>query len=361
MTCSDDVQAIVGDNEAFCALNDEDLACMLSTELSPLLRDVHCSCNSGQLFYEKNWGDFDALGQAYCCAKAPTLFGLGGGGEECQAAVLALALSLDENNFAREEMTQLLDSQCDDVDDDTGDLRYVCATAAPSPSPTLTLAPTVTPCTLTCTDDLKDTMGDFDAFCALGNFTAYNFSYCLSDYVMSDLQLEVHCACNSRKLFSRDIDDFDVFIGEPYCCGNEICQTAILDLAVELDIAEYGDPKDTRVNNVNPDIVNVTLVAKAILREWREEDAYIAGLLETAAYVARLNYSHTNCTAAEAKAADQVKAINGTDAEIHAAIKAQNCSLRNASQIYRFTTEYVEYTYFENMTYQYTYEDFSGI
>ena len=127
MTCSDAVQATVvdGDKDAFCALSDEDLACMLSTEISPLLRAVHCSCNSGFLFADKEWGDFNALGQAYCCAQYPTLFGLGGGGEECQAAVLALALSLDEYGLGSAELTQLLDSQCDDVDDDNGDLRYV--------------------------------------------------------------------------------------------------------------------------------------------------------------------------------------------------------------------------------------------
>jgi len=174
-------------------------------------------------------------------------------------------------------------------------------------------------------------MGDFDDFCALGNSTAYNYSYCLSNYLVSDLQLEVHCACQSRILFLTEHDDYEMFMGEPYCCGSDTCQTAILDLAVELDIAEYGDPRDTRVNSVNPDLVNTTMVAKAILREWREEDAYIAGLFETASYVAQLNYSHSNCTAAEAKAAAELEAINGTAAEIHAAIKAKNCSHKNES------------------------------
>ena len=97
MTCSDAVQATVGDDDtdAFCALSDEDLTCMLNTEISPLLHAVHCKCNSGLLFSDKEWGDFDALGQAYCCAKYPTLFEIGGGGNECQTAVLALALRLD--------------------------------------------------------------------------------------------------------------------------------------------------------------------------------------------------------------------------------------------------------------------------
>ena len=361
MTCSDDVQATVSDENAFCALADEDLACMLNSEQSPLLRAVHCSCNSGRLFSEKEWGDFDALGQAYCCADSPTLFGVGGGGNECRAAVLALALSLDESNLGSEEMAQLLASQCDDVDDDSGDLRYLCTTASPTPSPTLTLAPTSIPCTATCTDELQETLGDFDAFCSLGNATAYNFSYCLSDAVASDLQLEVHCACQSRALFLSTTDDYELLGGEPYCCGSDTCQAAILDLAVELDIAEYGDPRDTRVNDVNPDLVNLTLVAKAVLREWRIEDAYIAGLFETAAYVAQLNYSNLNCSAAEAKAAAEVKASNGTNAEIRAAIEAQNCSHRNASQVYRFSTDYGEYAYLENVTYEYTYADYWGL
>jgi hypothetical protein len=181
------VNATIGDEDAFCALSNEDLACMLNTESSPLLRTVHCSCHSGMLFADKEWGDFDALAQAYCCAKSPTLFGLGGGGDECQVAVLALALSLDGNCFSTEEIAHLLDTQCDDVDDDSGELRYVCATAAPSPSPTLTLSPTLTPCTLTCTEEVKDTIGDFDAFCALGNSTAFDFSYCLADSLVSDM------------------------------------------------------------------------------------------------------------------------------------------------------------------------------
>ena len=152
-----------------------------------------------------------------------------------------------------------------------------------------------------------------------------------------------------------------MFMGEPYCCGSDTCQTSILDLAVELDIAEYGDPRDTRVNSVNPDLVNTTMVAKAILREWREEDAYIAGLFETASYVAQLNYSHSNCTAAEAKAAAELEAINGTAAEIHAAIKAKNCSHKNESQVYRFSTDFGEYTYMEDATYDYTYADYWGL
>ena len=398
MTCPDEVRATLIDENLFCSLPDEELACMLNTEISPLLRAVHCKCHSGLLFADKEWGDFDALGRAYCCAKYPTLFGLEGGGEECQAAVLALALGLDDSNFGSAEMTQLLDSQCDDVDDDTGDLRLICTTAAPTPSPTLTLAPTITPCTLTCTGELKDTMGDFDDFCALGNSTAYNYSYCLSDYLVSDLQLEVHCACDSRKLFLTDTDDFDVLMGEPYCCGSDTCQTAILDLAVELDIGEYGDPRDTRVNNVNPNIVNVTLVAKAILREWREEDAYIAGLFETANYVAQLNYSEPNCTdtVVRVKVVTDVEANDGTDSHlingtlINATVfdgtfingtfingtnatyvsnatnvtyitEVLKCSFKNESQVYRFTTDFGEYTYLENATYEYTYVDYWGL
>jgi hypothetical protein len=65
--------------------------------------------------------------------------------------------------------------------------------------------------------------------------------------------------------------------GEPYCWVIDPGQVAILDLAVELDMAEYGDPRDTRVNNVYPDLVNTTLVAKAILREWRELPHLILG------------------------------------------------------------------------------------
>jgi hypothetical protein len=334
MTCSDAVRETVGDIDEFCALPDEELVCMLNTDASPLLRAVHCSCHSGMLFYEKEWGDFDALSHAYCCANSPTLFGLGGGGDDCQAAVLALALSLDENDFGSAEMALLLASQCDDVDDDSGELRYMCATAAPSPSPSLTLAPTLVPCTATCTDELQDTMGDFDDFCDFGNSTAYNFSYCLSDAVSSDLQLEVHCACQSRTLFLSSREDYEVLGGEPYCCGSAACQSTILDLAVELDIVEFGDPRDTRVNHVNPDLVNMTLVAKAVLHEWKEEDAYIAGLFETAAYVAQLNYSDSNCTA------------------------AANCFLSNSTQVYIFTTDYGEYTYAENESYNYTYADY---
>jgi len=358
MTCLDNVQDTAGDEDAFCALHDEDLACMLNSEQSPLLRAVHCSCYSGLLFTEKDWGDFDALGQAFCCANSPTLFGVGGGGDKCQAAVIALALSLDENDFGSEKMAQLLASQCDDIDDDHGKLRYACTSASPTPSPTLTLAPTSVPCTSTCTNELQDTLGDFDAFCSLGNSTAYNFSYCLSDVVASDLQLEVHCACQSRSLFLSALDNYDVLGGEPYCCGSDFCQASILDLAVELDIAEFGDPRDTRVNTVNPDLVNLTLVAKAVLREWREEDAYIAGLFETAVYVAQLNYTNSNCSAAEVKAAAKMEAKNGTEAEIRAAVKAQNCSHWNTSQVYRFSTDYGEYTYQENATYEYTYADF---
>ena len=387
MTCPDDIHVSLGEEDVFCSLPDEELACMLNTEISPQLRAVHCKCNSGLMFGDKEWGDFDALGQAYCCANYPTLFGLGGGGDECQAAVLTLALSLDENSFSSEEMTQLLISQCDDVDDDTGDLRLVCGTAEPTPSPTLTLAPTIMPCTLTCTGELKGTMGDFDDFCALGNSTAYNYSYCLSDYLLSDLQLEVHCACNSRKLFLTDFDDYDVFMGEPYCCGSDTCQTAILDLAVELDIAEYGDPKDTRVNNVNPDLINVTLVAKAILQEWREEDAYIAGLFETANYVAQLNYSDPNCTdtVVRRKVEAEVEVYNNTNARslngtlldgtliginvtyvsnatnVTYITEVLKCSFRNKSQVYRFTTDYGDYTYLENATYEYTYADYWGL
>ena len=393
MTCPDEVQVKLGEEDLFCSLPDEELACMLNTEISPLLRAVHCKCHSGLLFADKEWGDFDALGQAYCCAKFPTLFELGGGGDACQAAVLALALGLDDSNLSSAEMTQLLDSQCDDVDDDTGDLRLICTTAAPTPSPTLTLAPTITPCTLTCTDELKDTMGDFDDFCALGNFTAYSYSYCLSDYLISDVQLEVHCVCDSRKLFLIDTDDFDVLMGEPYCCGSDTCQASILDLAVELDIGEYGDPRDTRINNVNPNIVNVTLVAQAILREWREEDAYIAGLFETASYVAQLNYSDPNCTETTVRVnvAAEDEAKNGTDSQsingtfingtfingtvfngtnttyVYSAANAthttevRKCSFKNESQVYRFSTDYGEYTYLENVTYEYTYADYWGL
>ena len=70
--CSDEVLSAIGDQGAFCAI--DDLSCMLDC-LSLGWVDAHCECGTGALFASYS---FDFLGaEEYCC-----------GSTACQTAVI---------------------------------------------------------------------------------------------------------------------------------------------------------------------------------------------------------------------------------------------------------------------------------
>ena len=79
--CPNDVLTAIGDQDAFCAL--EDTSCMGECGLSSEYIDVHCACASGVLFSDEDfgWGAWDLEGNTFC-----------DGTEVCRGAVAALSL-----------------------------------------------------------------------------------------------------------------------------------------------------------------------------------------------------------------------------------------------------------------------------
>ena len=64
--------------------------------------------------------------------------------------------------------------------------------------------------------------GDQDLVCAHSDLSCVDG--CISDYL-----LKAHCACDTGLLFVNSINSFN-FFGEPYCCGSDACQDAVLNL-----------------------------------------------------------------------------------------------------------------------------------
>ena len=105
--CSDDVVDAIGDQEAFCEI--DDVSCVEPCVPAGWI-EAHCACNTGQLFASYS---FDFSGEAYCC-----------GNKECQDAIVSLFSAMhDTGNYGVKE---LWDSQCEIVEcagDDTTTLQ----------------------------------------------------------------------------------------------------------------------------------------------------------------------------------------------------------------------------------------------
>jgi hypothetical protein len=74
-------------------------------------------------------------------------------------------------------------------------------------------------CAADCSDEILSTEGDHDAFCALDVDIS-----CLDD--CGGEWIAAHCACDTGALFGSFSYDFN----EAYCCGNDECQDAVLNM-----------------------------------------------------------------------------------------------------------------------------------
>ena len=148
--CSDEVLSAIGDQGAFCAI--DDLSCMLDC-LSLGWVDAHCECGTGALFASYS---FDFLGtEEYCC-----------GSTACQTAVIDALVALGSLSDADAE-AQLSESCATLICKHGGFSSYSFEfTSDPSPAP-LSGVERASGCFKNCDDIVWDTIGDSDAFCAL--------------------------------------------------------------------------------------------------------------------------------------------------------------------------------------------------
>jgi len=162
-------------------------ACLKSAESI----DAHCACASGAIFSE----DEDDVFTMFCNASDA----------ECEAAVVALVVALDQGSFSQEELVNSLEEVCHNE--------------------------MLRDCTVDCPAEVQEVIGDQVAFCSLDPAT--DLACLIDDCAMSAEFIAVHCACVSGMLFDDDANDFEL-AGDVFCLGSAACQGAAADYVVTL-------------------------------------------------------------------------------------------------------------------------------
>jgi len=151
--CSDEVLSAIGEQDAFCAI--DDLSCV-SGCLSLNLVDAHCECGTGALFASYS---FDFLGtEEYCC-----------GSTACQTAVKDALVALGSLSDADAE-AQLSES-CATVECSSVGYTYSFSTVKGFAEGSTPYSYSSASCTSGCSDEVLSAIGDQGAFCAIDDLS----------------------------------------------------------------------------------------------------------------------------------------------------------------------------------------------
>jgi hypothetical protein len=189
-SCSDEVLATYGDQDALCSLND--ISC--TDDCGAEWIAAHCACDSGTLFASYS---FDFLGSdVYCCGDAT-----------CQDAVLDSYIAYGWSSSLAEA---LLEDAC----------TSVTCTYSYSYSMEASYSFAGDDCDFSsCSTEVLSAFGDMDTFCTL--------DYSCIDCGVYTEWINAHCACDTGALFASY--SYDFMGSEDYCCGDEECQEAVVE------------------------------------------------------------------------------------------------------------------------------------